>query len=801
MVSFARARAVAIAVAVLAAAPEAFQSRRSWAPGLQPVSGTSPPLDAAAAIQTFRLPPGYRIELVASEPLIQDPILIDWDPDGRLWAIEMPGYMPTMLATTEFAPTGRIVVLEDVDGNGAMDRRTVFLDGLVLPRSLKVLTGGVIVGAPPSLWFVRDTNGDLRADSLDVISSAYGNRATGPEHNPNGLLWGLDNWIHTSQWDRILRLQGGTLVTAPTLARGQWGLSMDDAGRIYRNTNEAALHVDLVPARYYARQTGLQRTRGLFESLQTTALNAVWPIRPTRGVNRGYQTGILRPDGRLARFTAVCAPTVYRGDRLPADLYGNVFVAEPAGNLVSRIVVGDRAGSLQARKAYADAEFLASTDERFRPVYLSSAPDGTLYVVDLYRGIIQHRTFITEYLRDHIVAGDLEQPTGLGRIYRIVHTSTSRDVRPALSSEPAARLVSHLSHANGWWRDTAQRLLVERGDQSVAPLLRDLAARARDTRVRLHALWTLDGLNALEPAIVAHALGDPSSDVRAAGLRLSERWITQADHPLQAAVIDRLGDADWVVRRQLAATLGMLPAAKRFAPIAALLADHGGDPVTVDAALSGLSSAERAALTKTLASASRKNPGPDSSRSASKTIPGPPPACPTCPGARGGPGGARAFPSTTGRGPSRAPLTTDAPVVRTPPNSVAPGSEEHERFTTGRELYASLCATCHEADRGGGVRLPSPLIGSPVATGPASAAIRVVLHGKAGTTGVMPAFGDEMPDEDIASVLTYVRRAWGHTASTVTRAMVEEVRARTSDRTQPWTDEELVEALSFSTKR
>ena len=271
-------------------------------------------------------------------------------------------------------------------------------------------------------------------------------------------------------------------------------------GRVYRNTNESALHVDLVPTPYYGRNPNLLRTRGSYESLEgdDREVNTVWPVRPTRGVNRGYQTGILRADGTLAAFTSVNSPVVYRGDRLPAELYGNVFVAEPAGNLVSRIIVEDDGASLEARKAYDNAEFLASTDERFRPVYLSNAPDGTLYIVDMYRGIIQHKGYITEYLRDQIVQRTLEPPIGLGRIYRVMHDSTRRDRKPALSTASPAKLVETLSHPNGWWRDTAQRLLVERGDKTVVPALKTLAEGAPEPRTRLHALWTLDGIDSLE---------------------------------------------------------------------------------------------------------------------------------------------------------------------------------------------------------------------------------------------------------------------------------------------------------------
>ena len=193
-------------------------------------------------------------------------------------------------------------------------------------------------------------------------------------------------------------------------------------------------------------------------------VNEVWPAHQTPGTNRAYQHGVLRTDGTLATFSAACAPTVYRGDRLPAELYGNVFVAEPTANVVSRLMLSDDGRTLRARKAYGQTEFLTSTDERFRPVHLSNAPDGTLYVVDMYRGVIQHHTYITEYLRDQIASRVLEQPIGLGRIYRVVHERTTRD-RTTLGATPASsQLVSLLSRPNGWWRDTAQRLLVERGD-------------------------------------------------------------------------------------------------------------------------------------------------------------------------------------------------------------------------------------------------------------------------------------------------------------------------------------------------
>jgi mono/diheme cytochrome c family protein/glucose/arabinose dehydrogenase len=579
-----------------------FQAGKPWPPALQQVADQSPVLSPEESMKTIVAPPGYRLELVASEPMIQEPVAIDWDADGRLWVVEMPGYMEDMPATTELEPTGRVSILEDTNNDGRMDKKTVFLDKLVLPRALKVLDKGVLVGAPPHLWLARDTDGDLEADTKELVTDTYGQAMGNVEHNANSLLWALDNWMYTSEVDTYLRLKDGKFEVRKTLSRGQWGASQDDAGRVYRNTNSAALFVDIVPTPYYTRNPNLLRTRGSYESLGGEDLNATWPIRPTRGVNRGYQDGVLRPDGTLAAFTSVGAPTVYRGDRLPAELYGNVFVAEPAANLVSRIIISDDGTTLRGRKAYEKAEFLASTDERFRPVNLSAAPDGTLYVVDMYHGIIQHKGYITEYLRDQILSRKLEAPQGHGRIYRVVHETTKRDTAPALSKATPAQLVDLLAHPNGWWRDTAQRLLVERNERSVVPLLKQRAESAPDARTRLHALWTLDGLDSIEPSTVVHALEDQSRDVRASAVRLSERWADQPAGPVRAALLKRAGDRDWAVRRQLAATLGALPDSDqaKVTALAALLDQHGDDAMTVDAALSGLSGREPDVLQRLL---------------------------------------------------------------------------------------------------------------------------------------------------------------------------------------------------------
>jgi len=823
-------------------------------------------------MKTFFLPPGYRVELVASEPMIQEPVLVDFDPDGRLWVVEMIGYMQDIAATGEREPLGRVSVLQDLNDDGRMDKKTVFLDKLVLPRALKVLDRGVLVGEPPNLWLARDTNGDLRADTRELVTNTFGRLEANVEHNANSLLWSLDNWMHTSETDVYLRLRKGAFEVRKTLPRGQWGASQDDAGRIYRNSNESVLHVDLVPTPYFARNPNLLRTRGSYESLrgEKNEVNAVWPVRPTPGVNRGYQTGVLRPDGRLASYTAVTAPTVYRGDRLPSELRGNVFVADPAANVLSRIIIHDDGTKLVARKAYDHSEFLTSTDERFRPVYLSNAPDGTLYVVDMYHGIIQHRDYITEYLRDQILSRKLEAPTGYGRIYRIVHGTTRRGPKAALSRQSSARLVETLAHPNGWWRDTAQRLLVERGDASVLGALKKSAASAPHKTTRLHALWTLDGLDSIDSTLVARALTDPSRDVRVSGIRLSERWLSENGHPVQTAVLELEGDPDWAVRRQLAASLGELPGGVKEIALSRMLERHGNDPVTVDAALSGVRGSEAAllgallkaqaetpqltaAISMTAATIVRgrqdgpvqdlfalvaQNGRPDWQRSAvlrgaeaallGATMPGGGgrggrAGGPAAPGGRGGPGGTPAFPR-----PSGAPRTPAAmpslPLLREPalvdvarenrgelgqraaavlarvtwpgkvdttPAVVPLTPEEQQRFEAGREVYQTLCAACHQADGRGREHLAPGLVGSEQALGSADVAVRIVLNGKEGSTGMMPPLGTALTDDQIAAALTYIRREWGHTSSAVSASTVREVRALSTGRTRPWTDEEL----------
>jgi glucose/arabinose dehydrogenase/mono/diheme cytochrome c family protein len=573
----------------------------------------APPLSPEQEQATFVLQDGFRTELVASEPLVQDPVAIDFDEDGRMWVVEMRGFMPDIKGTGEGTPNGRISVLTDDDGDGRADRAEVFLDGLVLPRALAVTGGGALVVHGEQLYFAKDEDGDGKADRHELVDADYGEGGENPEHAPNGLLRAMDNWHYNAESTKRYRWREGRWVRELVEPRGQWGLTQDDFGRLYYNYNYDQLRCDLAPP---GALLANRHHKGRYGAAhQVTADQRVFPIRPTTGVNRGYRPGELDQRGRLVKFTAASGPVIFRGDAFPAEYSGNAFVPEPAGNLVKRTLVEDDLRP-RARQAYEDREFWAATDERFRPVYARTAPDGTLFVVDMYRGLIQHREYLTTYLKQQVLARGLERPLHRGRIWRVVGPEGRRGPRPRLSAATNRELVAHLGHRNGWWRDTAQRLLVERGARDVRGDLVRMALRHPKAEARAHAVWTLEGLagvdggaGALLPMLAdrhprvrvaaVHALtrlasGDPR--LKAGLLARTAAWPRRdKTHALHAALaLGRLGDADQRLR-------GLLDIAVRA----------GDDPLLVDAVMAGAGGLESKMLERALAHAAfrRENNG------------------------------------------------------------------------------------------------------------------------------------------------------------------------------------------------
>ena len=840
-------------------APPRSELNRPW-PFFESSEPDEPAVRAPReALKSFAMPPGYAVELVAAEPLVQDPILMEFDGDGRLWVMELPGWAHNLSMDNSLEPVNRLVVLDDTDNDGVFDRRTVFADKLVLPRAFKILAGScALIGEPPTLWKACDTDGDLKADTKVKVTDGFA-RLGVLEHGANGLFWGIDNLLVVSEHEWNLAYKAGQFVTVPGLRRGQWGVTQDDAGRIYRNVNTDPLFVDYVSPDYYARNPDLVRTRGLYENLVDQEKTNIWPAHPTFGLNRGYRREVFRADGTASYYGGVSSPLIYRGNRLPADVQGMGFVADGATNIVHLLrLKDDGQGRKQAEDFYAKGEFLASNDVRFRPTALASAPDGSIYIADMYRGVSQDGPLQTDYLRDYITKRGLSRGTGHGRIYRVVYLGadgravpTAPVARPQMSRDSSAALVGHLSNPDGWWRDNAQQLLVQRADPSTVPLLAKLARdRKVDWRTRLHALWTLQGMGRMQVDLAQLAMADPRPELRAAGLRLAEPWLaTAAAKPMKAALA-LAGDANWQVRVQAAASLGVLPAEQRMAPMIALLTAHGDDPVLVDAAVSGMKDGEMAVLSalasapatpadvlamlsgalakrregaagQTLvAMASNESLAPQARAAIMDGL-----ALGFAGGAQGGGNavaGGRAGGNIPGvsrprSGGNRFDLASEPTMLtrladtagalaeparnllalvnwpgRPAPPALPPRSAAEEAlFVRGQAIYTEQCSGCHQAQGQGQATVAPPLAGSKRVAANGDVPVRILTNGLEGKIGLMPPLGGDMTNEEVAAVLTYVRQSWGNTGAPLPPAAVKEWRLAFAHRTMPWSEKDI----------
>lgn len=786
------------------------------------------------ALKTFTLEPGYRIELVAAEPLVEAPIAISWDDQARLYVVEMRGYMHDVPGSKDMEPLGRIKLLEDTNGDGRMDKASVFLDSLILPRSVMAVNGGVLVGVPPQLLFCRDTDGDGKADVKEVIAEDFGTRTGQPEHMANSPVWAMDNAVWSAGWGTRLKLRGGVWTKDSGLGRGQYGLCQDDSGRLFFNYNSDLLRCDLLPAEAFVRNPMLRSTAGT--NYQVIKDQSVWPAHPTPGVNRGYEPKALRDDGSLAKATAACGALIYRGDGLP-DCRGNAFIPEPSGNLLKRAILSEKDGIITGVSATPGREFLTSTDERFRPVQAADGPDGALYIVDMYRGIIQHAGFLTHYLIANIEARKLAQPLDGGRIWRVVpEKSPKRDAVKLPADAPGRAALLH--HASGWVRDTAQRLLAETpADQAPAAVsaVSQVWSDGKATPLgRLHALWTLDALSAATPEVLRAGFKDPSPQIRAAAVRLAGR-------DLAPDLIALTGEPDVLTQAHLAIKLSALALPEADAALARLIAAGGAaSPLVREAALTGLRGREAAFIAQLLAqpggetaAARMAQPLAGLVSAANKTQPlqdlialaAARPASdavqtallkgltadgnakspklawfdkepPALSGLRSHLGKSASAPLLTALEARLAwPGKPGAPV---PPKVVPLTPEQTALAEKGRTIYTALCGACHQPHGYGLDGLAPPLVDSEWVTGKPDVAARIILHGIAGPIKVgsrtwnlaMPPLA-HLSDEDIAGVLTYLRREWEHTASPVDAAMVKAIRDKYKDRTLPWTAADL----------
>lgn len=813
-------------------------------PGPSPETPDSPARTPEEELGTFQLESDFEILLIAAEPLVESPVIIQFDEDGRLWVVEMRGYMNDFEGSEEKLPVGSVAILEDTDGDGRMDKRTVYLDSLIMPRALGLFRNGALVAENNSLWITQDLDGDWQADSKILLDSTYAANGI-PEHSDNGFVRNVDNWYYSAKSSLRYRFQEGGWIRDSTEFRGQWGISQDDRGRLIYNYNWSQLHGDLVPANYLSRNKNHKPSTGIDHGL--TIDRKIFPIRSNPAINRGYIPGTLDSAGRLLEFTSASAPTVYRSHLFPKDYLGNVFVMENAGNLVKRNVVTENGVLLDAHDPNPGREFLASTDERFRPVQATVGPDGGLYIADMYQGIVQHGSYMTPYLQEQTKKRGLDSPGHMGRIWKIVPKGFDTERSPMLSKAGNQELIDYLSHQDGWYRDMAQRLLVEQNDPAAVVGLEALVKNGESELGRFHALWTLEGMGKAKPELLLEVMKGDSDLLKATALRQIERPALET-----SALLERVEKVvmAWPdkISETLALQLAMSAAIFSFDTKAEILArifeQHGHLALIRDAILSSLEDGEfdflkklsaspawteansdREIFLEMLATATVNNRKPEEI-SGLLTL------------ADADQIGWKETVILTGMAIQAAEVETPGFVTlrQSPPiflrpdfplgqnraemlkrifswpghqpenKPVASGNLDEKamkQFAVGRTKFLTSCAGCHGSNGKGVARMGPPLAGSEWVTGDEVKLSLILLHGIEGPIEVagkkydapeilpvMPSHST-MDDGDIAAILTYIRNEWGNQASPVTGRTVSSTRHLNQGRVYPWSAGEL----------
>lgn len=707
----------------------------------------------------MQVEPGFEVKLVAAEPQISAPVALTFDNSGRMWVIEMIGYMPDTVGTGEEKPNGKIVILEDKNKDGVADARKVFLDSLELPRAICLIEDGILVAEPPRLWYYKIKND--RPVSKTLVDDKYAEGGN-VEHQPNGLYRALDNWIYNAKSNKRYRKSGDKWLIERTHFRGQWGISQDNYGRLYYNTNSENLLGDYFAPGLGATNKNQRSVAGYVRKIVPN--NKVYPIRPTPGVNRGYMKGVLDDSLRLVDFTAACGPVVYRGGLFGPEYEWDVFVAEPSANLIKRNILSEKGYVVTGKQAYAKKEFLASRDERFRPVSLYNAPDGALYVVDMYRGIIQHKTYLTTYLKNEIGRRQLTEPLNAGRIYKVV----PKDKKSKFVTLPhnPTELVKLLGHANGWVRDNAQQMLIDQKYTQAIPALRQAVNQKKNPLQAIHALWTLEGLGALPTETVLALLQDAEWPLQMQALSVLPTVLNKDNYRQILPVLSQMVQTDTLAAPYLAfAATAIQPVDKDAANnlLYQIVKKYPNNPYVADAVISNL---------------------PDREEAFSKEI------------------------SAYAAGPGLTINKQLGQVITNIRNARASRNPDilKKEFPKGAALFNSTCQTCHGPDGNGVNGLGPPLNGSEWVTGDKDKLTSIVLFGLTGpvtvkghvykapeVNGDMPGIGynQDLSNEEVAELLSFIRKSWQNDAEKVSAEAVGKVREKLKGRQKAFTETEL----------
>lgn len=575
-----------------------------------------PAVEPKDAVATFQVKKGFHIELVACEPLVVDPVALSFDERGRMFVVEMIDYSERRDETPHL---GRIRMLEDTNGDGIFDKSTIYADNLPWPTAVFCYDGGVFVGATPDIYYFKDTNGDGKADVREKVFTGFaeGMKRLNVQGMLNSFNWGLDNRIHgaTSTDGGLLRalrhpemkpvdvhgrdfvIEPRTMTITSEAGGGQHGLSFDDWGRRFACNNSDHIRLFMYDDRYAARNPYYNMppvlqsiaVDGPAAEVYRISPEEPWRVIRTRWRVAGLVSGPIEGGGRSAGyFTGATGTTIYRGDAFPPEFRDNAFLGDAGGNLVHRkILLPDDVG-LKAQRASDEQtnEFTASRDTWFRPVQFANAPDGTLYVIDMYREIIEHPWSLPDNIKRFL---DLNSGNDRGRIYRIVPDGFKQPKLPRLDKATTSELVATFENPNGWHQDTASRLLYERQDKSAIPALRAMAANSKSELARIHALYSLDGLGGLGVQQISKALDDSDAWVRLHAIKLSEKFAgSKSADALIKKLASMTADPSNLVRYQLAFTLGEFPEGNRVPALTSIARRDVESPWIQAAVLSSL---------------------------------------------------------------------------------------------------------------------------------------------------------------------------------------------------------------------
>ncbi len=714
-------------------------------------------------LSPYVLEEGFKLEVVAAEPLLEAPVAMDFDAQGRIWVVQMPGYMNDMQGSGEDKPTGSIQILEDRDDDGIADHAKVFLDSLIMPRALAHVYGGLLYAEPPNLWFV-DIENDKPVNPV-LVDSSYA-EVGNPEHQPNGLLLNIDNWIYNAKSNYRYQRKDGVWKKEPTTFRGQWGISRDNFGRLYYNDNSRQLLGDyvlpntMVHNEYYTPKVGVNK--------MLTNNQRVYPLHATT-VNRGYSKGVLNKDSILINTTSACSPLVYLGDVFPKTyMNNNVFVCIPEGNLVKRNVLTFSGDSTIAKQVWDNKEFLAATDEGFRPVSLNNGPDGSLYVVDMHRGMIGHHAYLSPYLKKKVEKTRLDTIVNFGRILKVspVDKKTSPNIN--FDKLNSSELVDLLSSKNGWIRGRAQHYLIFKEMQNELEAVKRLGLDAENEFVQIHALRILDGWNALSFEYLIDVAKKSKNQTVAHALVLGEQFISKENEEKAAEFFKGLEERNSaLVDLYLGNTLGGWLKVNEgvFYDLAAkILVRNSNRPVVKEAFLSGLGGAEKKLIEHL-----------------------------------------EELPSFTDTDFKKELLAIIENREAQKPNPIYKGNAAHEDTrTAGAKMFYSICASCHGINGQGIEGLAPPLINSKYVRNPKVLAL-IILHGLEGPVEVdgklydynlaMPGLirNDKISNKNIVDIISYVSNAFSDSPKILGTKIIDSLRSVKAISGNEFTEKELEE--------